>query len=132
MPPVPTSVGVFGSVFNAGNYLREDGRTLADYLQQAGGPKRGADAGSSFVCCAPMAPSSATFRRRVGVEDARQLGRPRRYLATRLFVPEELDKTTFVQYAKDWTQIPGAVRAGRGPNSPERRQRGHLFAHLSG
>ena len=22
-----------------------------------------------------------------------------------LFVPEELDKTTFVQYAKDWTQI---------------------------
>ncbi len=22
-----------------------------------------------------------------------------------LFVPEELDKTTFVQHAKDWTQI---------------------------
>ena len=37
IPPKPTSVGVFGSVFNAGNYLHQQGRTMDDYLRLAGG-----------------------------------------------------------------------------------------------
>jgi len=105
VPPVPTSVGVFGSVFNAGNYLREDGRTLADYLQQAGGPKRGADAGSSFVLRANGTVVSNLQESGWGNGLRGNFERLPALPGDTLFVPEELDKTTFVQYAKDWTQI---------------------------
>ena len=105
VPPVPTSVGVFGSVFNAGNYLREDGRTLADYLQLAGGPKRGADAGSSFVLRANGTVVSNLQESGWGNGLRGNFERLPALPGDTLFVPEELDKTTFVQYAKDWTQI---------------------------
>lgn len=105
VPSVPTSVGVFGSVFNAGSYLREDGRTLSDYLRQAGGPTRGADAGSTFVLRANgtvvsnLQESGWGSGLRTSFETLPALP------GDTLFVPEELDKTTFVQWAKDWTQI---------------------------
>lgn len=105
VPSMPTSIGVFGSVFNAGNYLREDGRTLSDYLRQAGGPTRGADVTSAFVVRANGAVVSNLQEPgwgsglRSGFENQPALP------GDALFVPEELDKTTFVQWAKDWTQI---------------------------
>jgi protein involved in polysaccharide export with SLBB domain len=105
VPSVPTSVGVFGSVFNTGNYLLEGGRSLADYLRMAGGPTRGADAGSSFVLRANGTVISNKQANgwggglRAGFEQTPVLP------GDTLFVPEELDKTTFVQHAKDWTQI---------------------------
>lgn len=105
VPSVPTSVGVFGSVFNAGNYLREDGLTLADYLRQAGGPKRGADASSSFVLRANGTVVSNLQERTFGFGLSPNFERLPALPGDTLFVPEELDKTTFVQYAKDWTQI---------------------------
>lgn len=105
VPSVPTSVGVFGSVFNAGNYLREDGRTLADYLRQAGGPKRGADAGSSFVLRANGTVISNLQEKSWGSGLSANFERLPALPGDTLFVPEELDKTTFVQHAKDWTQI---------------------------
>lgn len=105
VPPVPTSVGVFGSVFNAGNYLREDGRTLADYLRQAGGPKRGADAGSSFVLRANGTVISNLQEKTWGGGLSASFEQLPALPGDTLFVPEELDKTTFVQHAKDWTQI---------------------------
>ncbi len=105
VPPVPTSVGVFGSVFNAGNYLREDGRNLADYLRLAGGPTRGAAAGSSFVLRANGTVVSNLQEKTWGSGLSDNFERLPALPGDTLFVPEELDKTTFVQYAKDWTQI---------------------------
>jgi protein involved in polysaccharide export with SLBB domain len=105
IPPVPTSVGVFGSVFNAGSYLRADGLTLADYLRQAGGPKRGADASSTFVLRANGTVVSNLQERTWGTGLSGNFERMPALPGDTLFVPEELDKTTFVQYAKDWTQI---------------------------
>ena len=105
VPATPSSVGVFGSVFNAGSYLREDGFTLADYLRQAGGPTRGADAGSTFVLRANGTVVSNLQKSgwggglRSSFEDTAALP------GDTLFVPEQLDKTTFIQHAKDWTQI---------------------------
>lgn len=105
IPPAPTSVGVFGSVFNAGSYLSEGGMRLSDYINLAGGPTRGADAGSTFVIRANGSvvsnlQSKGWFGGLQGnFEDLPALP------GDTLYVPEEVDKTTFVQYAKDWTQI---------------------------
>jgi protein involved in polysaccharide export with SLBB domain len=104
IPPRPTSVGVFGSVFNAGSYLYSGGRGIGDYLGLAGGPTRGADASSAFVIRANGSvvsglQSSSWLSRGTGLSDLR--AEP----GDTVFVPEELNKTTFVQNAKDWTQI---------------------------
>ncbi len=104
IPSRSTTVGVFGSVFNAASYLFEDGRNLGDYLRLAGGPTKGADQGSLFVIRAngqvvSDRQSSSWFSSGDGVE------RMRAVAGDTVFVPEELNKTTFLQYAKDWTQL---------------------------
>jgi len=105
VPAVPSSVGVFGSVFNAGSYLREDGRNLSDYLKLAGGPTRGADARSTFVLRANGAVVSNLQQSGWGGGLRDSFESMPALPGDTLFVPEELDKTTFVQHAKDWTQI---------------------------
>ncbi len=104
VPPKPSAVGVFGSVFNAGSYLHSPSRTLDDYLRLAGGPTKGADEGSVFVIRA----NGNVLSNRQGrgwwsrgrvVENAAALP------GDTIFVPEELDKTTFMQAAKDWTLL---------------------------
>ena len=104
IPPRPTSVGVFGSVFNAGSYLYGEGREVVEYLNLAGGPTRGADAASAFVIRANGSvisgrQSSGWLSRGTGLEGLKAEA------GDTLFVPEEMNKTTFVQNAKDWTQI---------------------------
>jgi protein involved in polysaccharide export with SLBB domain len=104
IPARPTTVGVFGSVFSTGSYLHSYGRTVGDYLRLAGGPTRGADDTSVFVIRAngsvtSSLQESSLFSR--GNQIAGLAAEP----GDTIFVPEELDKTTWVQNAKDWTQI---------------------------
>jgi protein involved in polysaccharide export with SLBB domain len=104
IPPRPTAVGVFGSVFNAGSYLFGEGRALEDYLTLAGGPTRGADADSTFVIRAngsvvSVLQQGGWLRRGSGLSQVKAEA------GDTVFVPEEMNKTTFVQSAKDWTQI---------------------------
>ena len=105
IPARPTTIGVFGSVFNGGSYLFADGSTLSDFLKLAGGPTRGADEGSAFVLRAngsvvsSRQKSSGWFSMNGNIDNLR--AEP----GDTIFVPESMDKTTFIQSAKDWTQI---------------------------
>lgn len=104
VPPRPTSVGVFGSVFNGGSYLYSDGREVEDFLKLAGGPTRGADPTSIFVI---RANGSVVSSRAKSSWMSRENGltNVRAEAGDTIFVPEEMDKTTFTQHAKDWGQI---------------------------
>jgi protein involved in polysaccharide export with SLBB domain len=104
IPPRPTTVGVFGSVFNGGSYLYASSRSVDDYLNLAGGPTRGADQGSVFVIRANGSVVSSPQGRGWFVS-RRDLTAVRAEPGDTVFVPEEINKTTFVQDAKDWTQI---------------------------
>ncbi len=106
IPPRATTIGVFGSVFNGGSYLFNDGRMVDDYLRLAGGPTRGADTSSAFVIRANGSVVSGRQRpsswwSSSGNELEGVVAMP----GDTIFVPEEINKTTFVQNAKDWTQI---------------------------
>ena len=103
IPSRYTTVGVFGSVFNSGSYLFGDGRMLSDYLRLAGGPTRGADADSVFVIRANGAVISG--RQHSGWFSGDEFARIPALPGDTLFVPEEINKTTLLQLAKDWTQI---------------------------
>ena len=104
IPTQGTSVGVFGSVFNTGSFVYVPNRTLRDYLRLAGGPTRGADAESIFVVRANGTVVSAR-------QDASfwHAGNAFNNAASlpgdTIFVPEEMNKTLWIQDAKDWTQI---------------------------
>lgn len=104
IPPRGTSVGVFGSVFNAGSYLWNDGRSISDYLRLAGGPTRGADRGSAFVVRANGSVVSA-LQDSSWFNSSRSLDSLRAEAGDTIFVPEEQNKTTLIQSVKDWTQI---------------------------
>ena len=104
IPPQPSTVGVFGSVFSAGSYLHSGNRTVGDYVRLAGGPTRGADDQSTFVVRAngsvkSSLQESSYFSR--GNQLAGVVADP----GDTIFVPEELNKTTFLQGAKDWTLL---------------------------
>jgi protein involved in polysaccharide export with SLBB domain len=105
VPMTPSSVGVFGSVFNSASYLFLPGRSLSEYLRLAGGPTKGADEASVFVIRANgnvvsnRQGSSSWFGSSATVEAL--TAQP----GDTIFVPEEMNKSTFVQAAKDWTQI---------------------------
>lgn len=104
IPARSTAVGVFGSVFTTGSFLYEPGHTTGQYLQLAGGPTRGADKASIFMLRANGAVVSArqgTSFWHSGNDFASAVVEP----GATIFVPEELNKSTFVQDAKDWTQI---------------------------
>lgn len=106
IPPRPNTVGVFGSVFNGGSYLFRAGSSVEDVLQLAGGPTKGADKGSIFVIRANGAVSSARSSGSSGwlAFGSNVAGLPSLPGDT-VFVPEEMNKTSFLQEAKDWTQI---------------------------
>jgi protein involved in polysaccharide export with SLBB domain len=104
IPNRGSSVGIFGSVFNAGNFVFEPGHTTEQYLAQAGGPTRGADKSSVFMLRANgsviSAQQGASFwHSSSDFSDA--VVQP----GDTIFVPEQVSKATFVQDAKDWTQI---------------------------
>jgi protein involved in polysaccharide export with SLBB domain len=104
VPPRPTTVGVFGSVFNGGSYLYGGRRTIDDYLRLAGGPTKGADAASSFVIRANGTVVSGRQRNGGWLSEG-SLRDVAAEPGDTIFVPEEVNKVTFVQNAKDWTQI---------------------------
>jgi protein involved in polysaccharide export with SLBB domain len=103
VPARPNTVGVFGSVFNGGSYLFAQGRNIEDFLRLAGGPTRGADADSAFVLRANGSVISA--RQGSGLFGSGNLSGLSAQPGDTIFVPEEVGKTTWVQNAKEWTQI---------------------------
>ena len=100
-----TSVGVFGSVFNTGSFVFEPGHTTAEYLAQAGGPTQGADKGSMFMIHANGSVVSARQGQSFWHSGGREFNDVVVQPGDTLFVPEQINKSTFVQDAKDWTQI---------------------------
>lgn len=105
IPAKPNTVGVFGSVFNAGSYLLREGAKVDDMLRLAGGPTKGADAASVFVVRLDGSVLSARQNSTGWFNIGKGLGDYTALPGDTIFVPEELNKTTFSQEAKEWTQI---------------------------
>ena len=104
VPARGTAVGVFGSVFNTGSFVFVPNHTAENYLQLAGGPTRGADKSSIFMIRANGSVVSAQQGSSFWHSGNNLLGAVVQPGDT-IFVPEELNKSTFIQDAKDWTQI---------------------------
>lgn len=105
IPARPTSVGVFGSVFNGGSFVYAPSASLDDMLKLAGGPTRGADASSTFVIRANGSVVSAKQQSSGWLSTSSSFSTLPALPGDTIFVPEDLGKTSFTQEAKEWTQI---------------------------
>ncbi len=104
IPPRQTTIGVFGSVFNAGSYLFREGRLVGDYLGLAGGPTKGSDPGSIMVLRANGSVVAAP-QQKSGWFSNNKLATIVAEAGDTIFVPEELDKESIRTVLKDWTSI---------------------------
>jgi protein involved in polysaccharide export with SLBB domain len=105
IPTKPSTVGVFGSVFNAATYLHSPGRKVSDYVRLAGGPTRGADDRAAFIVRANGTVISELQRTTGWFASGASVGDVIAQPGDTVFIPEEIGRTTLVQNLKDWTQI---------------------------
>jgi protein involved in polysaccharide export with SLBB domain len=101
IPSTPATVSVFGAVYNESSFLFKADKRLEDYLDQAGGPTRMADEGSTFVLRADGSVASKRDNRWLFDSMASTRIKP----GDAIVVPEETERTTWVKSLKDWTQI---------------------------
>jgi len=99
VPAIPYSVTVLGSI-NGGQVgmAYKPNNSARDYIQLAGGFSRGADANNVYVMRA-----SGEFVSTAGWFSG--LGSVEVMPGDAIFVPEDLQKTSFTKELKDWTQI---------------------------
>jgi len=105
VPARPSTVGVFGSVFNGGSFVFNSGASIDDMLRLAGGPTRGADTASTFVIRATGSVISAKQQSSGWLSVSSSFSTLTAQPGDTIFVPEDLNKTSFSQEAKEWTQI---------------------------
>ena len=101
IPPRPSMVSVFGTVFNEASFLYTPERTLEDYLALAGGPRKEADKKSIYVL---RANGSVLSQRQSGFMLS-SLDGSRLSPGDAIVVPEDFERTTLTKDLKDWTQI---------------------------
>ena len=101
VPPKPSIVSVFGSVYNESAFIHKTDKRVSDYLAQAGGTTRDADSGNIYMI---RADGSVLSKRQSGfLSSALESSYPRPGDA--IIVPEEFERTSFTRIFRDWTQI---------------------------
>lgn len=93
-----STIGVYGAVYNQSNFIHRPGKSVDEYIALAGGPTRGADAGSTYVL---RADGSVVSRR----QTTWFFGRRELMPSDSVVVPEEFAPTSWVRELKDWSQI---------------------------
>ena len=101
VPARPSTVSVFGSVYNQNSYIYRQGRDVSDYLSQAGGPTKDADKSSLYLLRA----DGSVISRRQGGWFSHSFSGERMYPGDSIIVPEDLEKLSWTKEIKDWTQI---------------------------
>ena len=101
IPAKPSTVSVFGAVYNQNDFIYRDGKRVGDYLGQAGGPTKDADKGSVYLV---KADGSVVSRQQRGWFfngfDGQNV-----VPGDAIVVPEDLIKFNLSKELKDWTQI---------------------------
>jgi protein involved in polysaccharide export with SLBB domain len=101
IPKQPSTVNVFGTVFNESAFVYTPDKQVHDYLNLAGGPRKQADERSIYL-----------LRANGSVISGRQSGILTRSISGRsvmpgdtIVVPEDFERTTWTKTLRDWTQI---------------------------
>jgi protein involved in polysaccharide export with SLBB domain len=100
VPQKPSMVSVFGTVYNESSFVYRPDRRVSDYLAQAGGPRKEADAGSIYLIRA----DGSVVSRQPGFLAGSIKSEPVMPGDT-IVVPEDFNRTTWTKDLKDWSQV---------------------------
>jgi protein involved in polysaccharide export with SLBB domain len=102
VPFAPETVNVVGAVYNQNSFLFQQGRTVARYMELAGGTNRSADKRRAFVIRADgSVVNSASVKGMWGNEFAKL----RLNAGDTIVVPEKMLRPTALRTFMDWTQM---------------------------
>ncbi len=100
VPSRPSTISVFGAVYNENTFIYKSEKQVVDYLQQAGGPTKNGDDTNIYIIRADGSVISKDQKGWFGGFNSLALSP-----GDAIIVPEEFDKTSFTKSFKDWTQI---------------------------
>lgn len=100
VPPRPSIVSLIGAVYNQNTFLYKEGKSVDDYLRQAGGPTKDADEKSIYIF---KANGTVVSRRQSGLFSS--FSHQRLMPGDTIVVPEQLNKTSWLKDLRDWSQV---------------------------
>ncbi len=102
IPDRPATVEVAGNVYNQSSFIYKPGKSVRDYVEEAGGGTRTADRGRLFVIRADGSVLSKQMHRSLwaGNFDSLQL-RP----GDTVVMPERIRTTSVLRELRDWSQV---------------------------
>ncbi|MFA9438479.1 SLBB domain-containing protein [Uliginosibacterium sp. sgz301328] len=100
VPPAGATVGVYGATYQQTALIYKPNKTVNDYLEQAGGPTRNADSGSTYVL---RADGSVISKRQSGWFGS--FGGTHLMPDDSVVVPEDYNPFSWIKELKDWSQI---------------------------
>jgi protein involved in polysaccharide export with SLBB domain len=104
VPPMPSTVGIVGAVYDPNAFLYLAHKRAGEYLKTAGGPNRNADKKQTFIIRADGSVVSRQYLERTlwsgdGFESQVI------YPGDTIVVPQQLNKTTFLRGLTDWSAV---------------------------
>ena len=105
VPTMPTTVSVFGAVYNQNTFIYRDDRRAEDYLAQAGGPTETGNDSSIYILRADGSVSTGSAKLSRLKNWFGGFGGDLVMPGDAVIVPEKFDTISFTKELKDWTQI---------------------------
>jgi len=104
VPPIPSTVGIVGAVYDPNSFLYTAHKRVGDYMRTAGGPNRNADKKQIFIIRADGSVVSRQYLEHTlwtgdGFESQVI------YPGDTIVVPEHLNRTTLLRGLTDWSAV---------------------------
>lgn len=104
VPPVPSTVGIVGAVYDSNSFVYQEHRHAGDYLRTAGGPNRNADRKRIFIIRADGSVVSRQYLDHT-LWSNDKFNQQAIYPGDTIIVPEQLNKTTVLRGLTDWSAV---------------------------
>ncbi|MGA9588092.1 MAG: SLBB domain-containing protein [Terracidiphilus sp.] len=104
VPPIPSTVGIVGAVYDPNSFVYLAHKHAGDYLRTAGGPNRNADKKQIFIIRADGSVVSRQYLEHTLWTDDK-FDRQAIYPGDTIVIPEQLNKTTLLRGLTDWSQV---------------------------
>jgi protein involved in polysaccharide export with SLBB domain len=104
VPPVPSTVGIVGAVYDSNSFVYQEHKHAGDYLRNAGGPNRNADKKQIFIIRADGSVVSRQYLDHT-LWSNDKFNEQAVYPGDTIIVPEQLNKTTVLRGLTDWSAV---------------------------
>jgi protein involved in polysaccharide export with SLBB domain len=104
VPPIPSTVGVVGSVYDPNSFVYLPRHDAASYLKTSGGPNRNADRRQMFIVRADGSVVSRQYLSHT-LWESDEFDRQPVYPGDTIVVPTSVNKTTLLRGLTDWSQV---------------------------